>query len=227
VLFRYLLLLIWAGRCLVAGDLSKATSTYSYKPRDFSYLKGMPGFSNALLDLHFSLYQGYVKNCQAVLDKLQSLENAGQERSLEWGALKRRLGWEFDGMRLHELYFENLGGKGEQKAASQMLKAIEMQFGSYQKWKEAFISTGMMRGIGWVILYHDPVEKKLINVWINEHDVGHLATSAPLLVMDVWEHAYITEYGLNREKYIKAFFDNIDWSIVDRRFAQLETNMQK
>jgi Fe-Mn family superoxide dismutase len=196
----------------------------AYTPKDFSYLKGMSGFSNSLLDLHFSLYQGYVKNCNLLLEKLQALEDAEQMRSVEWGALKRRLGWEFDGMRLHELYFENLGGKGDRKGGSEIVAALEKQFGSFEAWKQAFISTGMIRGIGWVILYKDPLSQKLINCWINEHDVGHLATSAPLIVMDVWEHAYLTEYGLNREKYLQVFFENIDWKVVNRRFSTLKSS---
>ncbi len=192
---------------------------YAYTPKDFSYLKGMNGFSNALLELHFTLYQGYVKNCNLLLEKLQALDDSQQMRSAEWGALQRRLGWEFDGMRLHELYFENLAGKGDKKDGAEIVSALEKQFGSFESWKQAFISTGMIRGIGWVVLYKDPITQKLINCWINEHDVGHLATSSPIIVMDVWEHAYLTEYGLNREKYIQAFFENIDWKVVNRRFS--------
>lgn len=224
MLHLYIFLLTLVGQYLFADyDNNPAIpNNRVYSAKDFSYLKGMAGFPNSLLELHFTLYKGYVKNCNTILEKLQSIEHAQQMRSIEWGALKRRLGWEFDGMRLHELYFENLGGKGEFKPDLKIVKAIEAQFGSYKKWKEAFLSTGLIRGIGWVILYEDPIEKKLLNVWINEHDVGHLATCAPLLVMDVWEHAYITEYGLDREKYIQAFFDNIDWKIVNQRFVQMQ-----
>jgi Fe-Mn family superoxide dismutase len=202
----------------------KKKSQNSYTPKDFSYLKGRSGFSNSLLELHFSLYQGYVKNCNLLLEKLQALEEADQMRSIEWGALKRRLGWEFDGMRLHELYFENLGGKGDKQGGVEIVSAIEKQFGSFETWKQAFISTGMIRGIGWVVLYKDPMTQKLINCWINEHDIGHLSTSAPILVMDVWEHAYLTEYGLNREKYIQTFFENIDWKIINRRFSDTKSS---
>lgn len=192
----------------------------TYTAKDFQHLKGMQGFSSALLDLHFTLYQGYVKNTNLILQELDQLESSGKMRSYDYGALKRRLGWEFDGMRLHELYFENLGGKADPKSAPKLMQALESQYGSFAAWKESFIATGMMRGIGWVILYIDPMTKKLVNTWINEHDVGHLATCHPLLVMDVWEHAYITEYGLNREQYIQAFFKNIDWVVVNKRYLQ-------
>ena len=154
------------------------------------------------------------------MEKLNNLESSQQMRSLEWGAFKRRLGWEFDGMRLHELYFENMGGKGDSKQGPEIIKALEKEFSSFNQWKDAFIATGLMRGIGWVILYQDKATKKLINTWISEHDLGHLASCSPLLVMDVWEHAYITEFGLNREKYIQAFFQNIDWKVVNQRFLE-------
>lgn len=186
-----------------------------YEPKDFSHLFGMPGFSNELLDMHFKLYRGYVKNTNYLLKKLSEIELG----SYEFGALKRRVGWEFDGMRLHEMYFMNLGGNGHLNRKNSLYRAIVHEFGSFQKFRDEFIAVGTMRGIGWAILYLDPVANRLINVWINEHDVGHLVMGNALLVMDVWEHAYITEYGLDRKKYIDAFFQNIDWNVVESRFS--------
>ena len=187
---------------------------YSYEAKDFSYLIGMPGFNKELLTMHFQLYRGYVKNTNYLLEKLSHVELD----SYEFGALKRRVGWEFDGMRLHELYFMNLGGDGQLDHKGALYKRIISQFGSFQKFKEDFIAVGTIRGIGWAILYLDPIENRLINVWINEHDVGHLVMGRALLVMDVWEHAYITEYGLNRKEYIEAFFKNINWRVIEKRF---------
>lgn len=195
--------------------LSAAPS--EYVAQDFSRLLGMEGFSDALLKQHFTLYQGYVKNSNLLLQKLSEMDRTKQNRTPDYAGLKRMLGWEWDGMRLHELYFSNLGGKEPLKAASGLYKRIAEQFGSFDLWKESFIATGLMRGIGWVILYEDPVSKRLINSWINEHDVSHLAGGNPLLVMDVWEHAYITEYSLDRAAYIEAFFKNIDWDTVEKR----------
>lgn len=189
-----------------------------YKPKDFSQLIGTPGFSNELLQMHFKLYQGYVTNTNVIMGLLKTYENNTQ--AYQYQALKRRLGWEFDGMRLHELYFENMGGKKGVDASSSLYKAIEKDFGSFDNWKKDFIATGSMRGIGWSILYFDPIEGRLMNVWINEHDVGHLATAEPILVMDVWEHAYITQYGLDRAKYIDAFFKTINWDVVADRFSK-------
>lgn len=187
-----------------------------YKPKDFSHLIGTPGFSNELLQMHFKLYQGYVTNTNVIMGLLKTY--AGNTQAYQYQALKRRFGWEFDGMRLHELYFENMGGKKAIDPSSPLYKAIEKDFGSFDGWKKDFIATGLMRGVGWSILYFDPIEGRLVNTWINEHDGGHLATGEPILVMDVWEHAYITQYALDRAKYIDAFFNTINWEVVTGRF---------
>jgi superoxide dismutase, Fe-Mn family len=189
-----------------------------YIPKDYSYLYGMPGFSDALMKMHFQLYQGYVKNTNLLLNRFKEMEAQGSMDSYEYGALKRRLGWEWDGMRLHEFYFDNLGGKEPLDRTDPLFLKIVKDFGSYEIWKSSFIATGMIRGIGWVILYRDPQTGRLFNTWINEHDLGHLSGGQPLLVMDVFEHAYITQYGLDRGKYIGAFFDNIHWGKVSKRY---------
>lgn len=186
-----------------------------YTPKNYSHLVGMTGFADSLLQMHFKLYEGYVKNTNDLISKLKSID----PQSYEYGALKRRLGWEFDGMRLHELYFDNLGGNGKWDRKNVLFTDLTAQFGDFEKWKKDFIATGSIRGIGWVVLYLDLEQGRLINTWINEHDVGHLAGGAPILVMDVFEHAYMPQYGLDRGKYIEAFFNNINWSIVADRYA--------
>ncbi len=189
-----------------------------YKAKEFSYLIGKTRFKDDLLNMHFQLYQGYIKNTNLLLTRLKELESQGKELSYEYGALKRRFAWEYDGMRLHELYFANLGGKEPIHPSSSLYQGIVKEFGSYEKWKQSFVATGKMRGIGWVILYQDLKDNRLINTWIDEHDLGHLAGEEPLLVMDVFEHAYITQYRLNREQYIDDFFHAIDWEIVEGRY---------
>jgi len=189
----------------------------SYQTKDYAHLLGMNGFSDMLLNNHFKLYQGYVKNVNLILDKLSALLGAGGDRSPEYAELKRRFGWEFNGMRLHEFYFENLGGKEQIGPKSLIYKKITEDFGSFDIWKQDFVSTGVLRGIGWVILCMEPSNKRLINVWINEHDAGHIAGAQPILVMDVFEHAYFTDYQLDRSKYIEVFFNNINWSEVSKR----------
>jgi Fe-Mn family superoxide dismutase len=188
-----------------------------YQAKDYTRLLGMNGFSDILLNNHFKLYQGYVKNVNLILDKLTALLGAGSDRTLEYAELKRRFGWEFNGMRLHEFYFENLGVGEPIGPKSPIYKKITEDFGSFDIWKQDFISTGVLRGIGWVVLCLEPSNKRLINVWINEHDVGHIAGAAAILVMDVFEHAYFTDYQLDRSKYIEVFFDNINWSEVSKR----------
>lgn len=198
--------------------LAAPLAAIDYAPKDYSNLFGMKGFNDDLLKMHFQLYEGYVKNTNLLLNALQDFQSTSPLESYEFGSLKRRLGWEFDGMRLHELYFENLGGAGGMPSPQSSLNSLLLkQFGTFEKWKNDFLATALTRGIGWVVLYQEQVTGRLINTWISEHDVGHLVTLKPLLVLDVWEHAYLTQYGLNRTAYIKAFMDNINWDIVEKR----------
>jgi Fe-Mn family superoxide dismutase len=198
----------------------KEITTAVYKAKDYSSLLGMPGFSDKALQTHFKLYQGYVTNTNLLHDTLTALAASGRNRSPEYAELKRRYGWEFDGMRLHEYYFENLGGKGALNNSSPLYGQLVADFGSYDQWKADFIATGAMRGIGWAVLYLDPQSGHLVNTWINEHDVGHLAGGTPILIMDVFEHAYMIDYLLDRAAYIDAFFKNIDWDTVNQRFPK-------
>jgi Fe-Mn family superoxide dismutase len=187
----------------------------SYAAKDYSKLIGMEGFSETLLKNHFTLYQGYVTNTNKVLDSLDQMSRDGKTATPEFAELKRRLGWEFNGMRLHEYYFENLGGKGPLDKNGKLAKKLTESFGSVEAWEKDFRATGAMRGIGWVVLYQDG--NRLINFWINEHDVSHPAGCVPLLIMDVFEHAFMLDYGLKRADYIESFFKNVNWSAVDSR----------
>lgn len=201
---------------VVAGVSLAGAAPTAYSAKDFSRLKGMPGFSDQALQLHFTLYQGYVKNTNVLLEELGKIA----ANTPAYAEMKRRLGWEFNGMRLHELYFGNLGGNGQLAPDSKIAKRLSEQFGSVDNWISDFKATGAMRGIGWVVLYEDQVSGRLLNTWINEHDVGHLAGAHPLLIMDVFEHAFIPDYGLKRAEYIEAFFKNIDWKAVESRLGQ-------
>ena len=189
----------------------------AYTAKDYSKLIGMEGFSNTLLNNHFTLYQGYVTNTNKAADALAAMLKEGKTASPEYAELKRRFGWEYDGMRLHELYFENLGGKTPLVKGGVLGKLIEASFGSYEAWEQDFRATGAMRGIGWVVLYYDVAACRLFNQWINEHDAGHLAGCEPILVMDVFEHAFMIDYGLKRADYIAAFFKNINWKAAESR----------
>jgi superoxide dismutase, Fe-Mn family len=188
-----------------------------YTAKDYAALVGMEGFSETLIKNHFTLYQGYVTNTNKVMDILGQLLKDGKAGTPEYAELKRRFGWEFNGMRLHEYYFENLGGKTPMAKDGKLAKRIQAEFGSIEEWEKDYRSTGAMRGIGWVILYEDVPSGRLFNVWINEHDVSHPAGCNPLLVMDVFEHAFMIDYGLKRADYIGAFFKNINWQAVESR----------
>ncbi len=187
----------------------------SYTAKDYSKLIGMEGFSETLLRNHFTLYQGYVTNTNKIHDMLSNKPR--DATNPEYAELKRRFGFEFNGMRLHEYYFENLGGKAPLDKSGALVEKLADACGSYEAWEQDFRATGAMRGIGWVILYQDDVTGWLFNQWINEHEVGHLAGCRPILVMDVFEHAFITDYGLKRADYIEAFFENINWGLVEGR----------
>ncbi len=191
----------------------------SYTAKDYVNLLGMAGFSDTLLKNHFTLYQGYVTNTNKVMELLGAMLKEGKPGTPEFAELKRRLGWEFNGMRLHELYFENLGGNGDQSKAAALVKTLEAQFGSFDAWATDFKATAGMRGIGWAILYKDPESGQLFNQWINEHDVGHPAGCRPLLVLDVFEHAFMIDYGLKKPDYIASFFKNLKWEAVAKRLG--------
>jgi len=189
----------------------------AYQAQDFSSLIGMTGFSDTLLNNHFTLYQGYVTNTNKLMDLLGAMLKEAKTGTPEYAELKRRMGFEFNGMRLHEYYFGNLGGKAPLGRSGKLAQELARDFGSVEDWETDFRATGAMRGIGWAILYQDSQGGRLFNQWINEHEVGHFAGCTPLLVMDVFEHAFITDYGLKRADYIQAFFDNVDWEAVAGR----------
>ena len=192
----------------------------AYSAKDYNKLIGIPGLSEQLLKNHFTLYQGYVTNTNKELDALSAMLKDGKVATTEFAEVKRRLGWEFNGMRLHELYFDNLGGKSPLVKDGKLAKKLAESFGSVENWEKEFRATGAIRGVGWAIMYQDNTNGNLINFWINEHDSGHPSGCTPILVMDVFEHAFITDYGLKRADYIEAFFKNIEWSVVEARLKK-------
>lgn len=188
-----------------------------YEPKKFEKLLGLEGFSEKLLKNHFTLYEGYVANVNKLTDFLKKAEFD----TPAYAELKRRFGWEFDGMRLHELYFENMMPGGSELAENMELrKKIIEDFGAVENWKKQFKTIGTMRGIGWAVLYYDQEGDRLFNAWINEHDEGHLVGCAPILVMDVFEHAYLTDYEIKKADYIEAFLKVICWHVAEARFSK-------
>lgn len=195
----------------------------SYKPRQFD-LSGLKGISDKTLEMHFKLYEGYVKETNNLSTRIAEFikdANVDQEEMPAYSELTRRLGFEYNGMVLHEYYFENLkkgGGTGDPEPKSKFVKAAEAAFGSYDIWKADFVGIGKMRGVGWAICYENPGNGRLSNHWITLHETGNVAGFTPILVMDVWEHAFLLDYKpAERPKYIEAFFSNIDWTTVGKR----------
>ena len=211
------------GIALVSGEpdtsiaKTEKEEKMAYNAKDYNRLIGMEGFSDTLLKNHFTLYQGYVTNTNKLSDALSQLLKEGKAGTPEYAELKRRFGWEFNGMRLHEYYFENLGGKGGINKSGKLYQKLVDSFGSYEAWEKDFKATGAMRGIGWAILYQDILSGNFINFWINEHDVGHPSGGVPILIMDVFEHAFMIDYGLKRADYIESFFKNIRWEETEKR----------
>jgi Fe-Mn family superoxide dismutase len=181
-----------------------------YALRDFSGVKGLQGIPDGLVQSHLGLYAGYVKNINLLRKRLAEIKPGVPEFS----ELQRRVGFEINGMRLHELYFENLGPGGAAPGGG-LKDALAKQFGSFEAWREEFVGIGTMRGVGWAILYRDPVTKTLSNHWIGMHEENHPAGFAPILVMDVWEHAFS---GMDRPTYVQAFLANADWKRAESRF---------
>ena len=189
----------------------------TYKEEDFSRLLGTRGFSDKLLEAHFKLYSGYVKNTNKFLELLKTLQPGTPEHA----EIKRRFGWEFNGMRLHDLYFGNMNKEKTTLADdAPLMKKIVKTFGTAKGCHDDFVNTGKLRGIGWVVMCYDKEADLIYNVWVNEHDVGILAGTTPLLVMDVFEHAFVTDYGMDRAAYIDAFVEAVDWQVVEERFEK-------
>jgi Fe-Mn family superoxide dismutase len=182
--------------------------------------------------MHFKLYEGYVKETNRLTEKIWECLKDGkvdQEEMPAYSELTRRLGFEYNGMVLHEYYFGNLSKSGSPDAekTSAFYKAAEAGFGSYEIWKADFVSIGKMRGVGWAICFQDPKRGRLTNHWITLHEIGNVAGFDPVLVMDVWEHAFLLDYKpADRPKYIEAFFANIDWKMVENRIEGASANQE-
>jgi Fe-Mn family superoxide dismutase len=197
----------------------------AYKPQSFEHLTGLDGISDAQVKEHLELYQGYVKQVNTLSEKLTELLAKGKPQGTDpyFAELTRHLGFEYNGMILHEYYFSNLkrGGEPSPGKSSGLAQAIGQSFGSVETWKGDFQAIGGMRGIGWAILFQDPATGHLTNQWVTLHQDGVPAGFKPLLVMDVWEHAFMRDYkATEKAKYIEAFFRNVDWQAVERRLNE-------
>ena len=195
-------------------------TTYEVKTYDLS---GLHGISDKTLEMHFKLYAGYVKETNKLNEKIAGFLRDGQvdqEEMPDYSELKRRLGFEYNGMVLHEYYFGNLSksGGGDPAVGSDFRKTVEKAFGSYATWKTDFTSVAKMRGVGWAVCSRDPVGGGLVNHWVTLHETSNVAGFDPILVVDVWEHAFLLDYApADRAKYVDACFANLCWKSVEAR----------
>lgn len=209
-----------------------ATATMT-KYEAISYeLTGLVGLSDEQIAQHKTLYQGYVNNSNKLNEELGKMVAEGKADGMDphFAELKRRLGFEYNGMRLHEYYFSNLKANGgELPSGGNLAKALEENFGSVENWRKDFTAVSKMRGVGWAILSQDPHTGKLANQWVTLHEDGNFAGFRPILVIDVWEHAFTVDYKpTERAKYLDAVFQNINWAKVDSRLmSQDEINKAK
>lgn len=199
--------------------MTASTTIQTYTPKKWN-LSGLQGISDETLQIHFGLYEGYVKNTNTLNERITELRSAGKISGADpaFAELVRRLGWEFDGMRLHEYYFDNLTSSPSELKSGRLHDLLSAPYGGFDGWKKEFAAVGGMRGIGWAIAYYDPAADQVLNVWVGDHNVNNLAGCEPIVVMDLWEHAWFRDYKpAEKGKYIEAFIANIDWNACESR----------
>ncbi len=209
------------------------TRLKQYETRSFPNLRGLNGISAAQVEEHLDLYKGYVDRTNALHREIDaavaSTENRPLGKDPTYAELTRRLGFEFDGMILHELYFEALTARTRVDPApgTMLRKTIEFSFGTFEHWLEDFKGIAAMPGVGWVIAYENPYTGWLSNHWISLHHVGHPAGFTPIVVMDVWEHAFMRDYrATERAKYVEAFFRCVDWEVCESRLRVVPVELE-
>ena len=200
------------------------TSAKSYTAKHWD-LSALTGISDETLEMHFGLYEGYVKNTNLLEERLHEMMLSGKASGSDpsFAELVRRASFEFNGMRLHELYFDNMTRRPAALREGPLLKTMRECYGSLEDWKKDFSAVGQMRGVGWAIAYYDPGRALIVNRWTTEHENGNFAGCNPIVVMDVWEHAWIKDFKpAEREKYVEAFFANLDWTVCESRIPAIK-----
>jgi len=187
----------------------------SYSVRESIKPHRLKGISDEQIDQHWKLYEGYVKNTNELVGEVGQAERG----SRHWAELKRRAAFELDGMVLHEYYFENLKAGTQLGPRTGLAQTLGAGWKTVDDWRADFAATGQIRGVGWAILYFDRSANQLFNWWIGDHEIGHPAGWAPILVMDVWEHAFMVDHGASgRKEYVEAFMENVNWDVAARRY---------
>ncbi len=189
-----------------------------FQPHTLKIEKDQEGLSLKMVQNHFKLYEGYVKKTNEIQEKLESADKtAANGVYSEFGELKRQETFAVNGMKLHETYFGQLTGTGEVSGA--LKDMIEAEFGSIEAWKADMIATGVSAR-GWAILAYDFNDNHLHNYGSDAHNVGAVWGAIPLITLDVYEHAYFIDYGVDRKNYMEAFFKNLDWEAANKIVAE-------
>lgn len=196
----------------------------AYTPKTFE-IPALHGISTTNIDEHMKLYQGYVKNTNLILEKVEELSADAEANAYVLGELSRRFGFEYNGMKNHEYYFGALQGGMQPLADSSSLKAkIAAQWGSFEAWIIRFKALAATRGIGWAILYYDRDTDQLLNVWVDEQHLGHLNSAQFILGIDMWEHAYVADYQPSGKKtYIEDYLSQVNWNTIENHFIASKT----
>lgn len=205
-----------ASRSDASSPKASAPAPFTARKFDFSNVEGL---SDRALDVHRSLYEGYVKETNALLPFIYGhVPEAGAAERLRRDGLVRRFAFEYNGMVLHELFFEALRGRSDPPPANGAFAQAAMRsFGNFDAWQDDVRNLAQTRGIGWVITSLTG-EGRLTNAWIDEHSHGVPAKWTPIAAFDLWEHAYLIDFKpTDRLQYLKTLFDNIDWRVVDAR----------
>lgn len=190
-----------------------------YAPKKFNFNE-LDGLSEKQIDVHLKLYEGYVKFINALDEKQTELLKDSEKNAYALGEITRRIGFEWNGMRMHEHYFSQWeGGSAPLTADSALGKALSVQYGSVDMWLARFKGVSMMRGIGWAILSYDAAGKQFINHFVADHELGQLNGLVTILALDMWEHAYMVDYTpAEKGKYIDAFFRNLNGEVISKRY---------
>jgi len=193
----------------------------TYTEQKFN-IPDLSGLSAKQIEVHLGLYGGYVKHVNLIREKIHELEANKEKNGYLIAELRRRFSFEFDGMRMHEYYFESFeGGSTEADSNGMFAKAVEEKYGDWNGFIDHFKAVGMSRGIGWAVLYYDPKGKTPHTAWVGDHELGVLAGLPILLAMDMWEHAFMVDYTpAEKKEYINAFLTNTNWSVTEERFKK-------
>jgi Fe-Mn family superoxide dismutase len=185
-------------------------------------LKNLKNISQKNIEEHLKLYEGYVKNTNLILEKINQLNKDPIDNAYLINEMHRRFSFEFNGMRNHEYYFNSLeNGPKSLAENSELKKAIIKDFNSFEEWFIKFKNLALVRGIGWIMLSYDKKTNRLLNHWVDEQHLGHLMSTKPIICLDMWEHAYLTDYSpAEKNKYVEAFFENLNWQEIEKNFKE-------